>query len=485
MKTNEPINILLIEDEAYDVRRVRNTLRPFEDRIRIFAVVSDGWEALKRLEKDGHKIDVVIMDFQISGGLIGENLIRKIKEIAPALQIIVITKMTMNITDFQFANKLLESGAMWYCTKYPGDIEEFIYQPTDFVLNILNAYEKKSLIQEQQFSAKKLQENIQEMLQRKSIIGASPAMQNLREQIQRYAGTSANVVVLGASGTGKELVATNMHYLSKRRFGNFVPINCGSLPDHLIESELFGFEKGSFTGASANKKGLFEVAEGGTVFLDEITELPLSAQSKLLRVMQEGEIDKIGRTGKIKVDVRIIAATNQDLHKEVSERRFREDLFYRLNVVSISVPPLAQRREDIPTLIGHFIKVFGSEMNLESPQFGEEALHVLRHYDWPGNVRELQNVIQRLLLSGAETITAAQVQAALGLQHEPAFSDPQLAGSLWSPNRMRPWRDIEKSVQEKYFRFVRENTQSDAEAARVLGLAPPNYHRMCKKLGIK
>src|SRR5262245_20795618 len=143
MKINEPISILLIEDEVYDVRRVRNTLRPFADRLHIFDVVSDGRQALQRIEKDGHKIDVIIMDFQISGGLIGENLIRKIKEIDPALQIIVITKMTMNITDFQFANQLLEAGAMWYCTKYPGDIEEFIYQPTDFVLNLINAYEKK------------------------------------------------------------------------------------------------------------------------------------------------------------------------------------------------------------------------------------------------------------------------------------------------------------------------------------------------------
>ena len=485
MKINEPINILLIEDEVYDVRRVRNTLRPFADRLHILDVVSDGRQALQRLEKDGHKIDVIIMDFQISGGLIGENLIRKIKEIEPALQIIVITKMTMNITDFQFANQLLEAGAMWYCTKYPGDIDDFIYQPTDFVLNIINAHEKKKLIQEQRFSAKKLEENIQETLQRKRIIGTSAAMHGLRDQIQRYAGTNANVMISGASGTGKELVAMNIHFLSPRRFENFVPINCGSLPDHLIESELFGFEKGSFTGASAHKKGLFEIAEGGTIFLDEITELPLSAQSKLLRVIQEGEIDKIGRTGKIKVDVRVIAATNQDLAKEVSARRFREDLFYRLNVVSIFVPPLAQRREDIPVLIDYFVEVFGSKTHQEPPRLEAEALQVLTEYDWPGNVRELQNVIQRLLFSRSEIITAPQVKTALGLSQEPAAAEGKAWGGLWAHNRMPPWREIEKTVQEKDFRFVRENTSSDAEAARVLGLAPPNYHRMCKKLGMK
>jgi DNA-binding NtrC family response regulator len=485
MKINEPISILLIEDEAYDVRRVRNTLRPFADRLHIFDVVSDGRQALERIAKDGSKIDVIIMDFQIAGGLIGESLIRKIKEIDPALQIIVITKMTMNVTDFQFANQLLEAGAMWYCTKYPGDIEEFIYQPTDFVLNLINAFEKKKLIQAQQLSAKKLEENIQEILQRKRIIGTSPAMQSLRDQIQRYACANANVVILGASGTGKELVAMNMHYLSKRKFENFVPINCGSLPDQLIESELFGFEKGSFTGASANKKGLFEIAEGGTIFLDEITELPLSAQSKLLRVLQEGEIDKIGRTGKIKVDVRVIAATNQDLQKEVATRRFREDLYYRLNVISVSVPLLAQHREDIPALIDHFVKIFVAEMDQVPPELGEEALPVLQHYDWPGNVRELQNVLQRLLFSRSEVITAKQVKATLGLPHEPARSEGSPAENWWNPEHMPPWRAIEKNVQERYFRFVRENTHSDAEAARVLGLAPPNYHRMCKKLGLK
>ncbi len=484
MKVTEDINILLIEDEAFDVRRVQNTLRPFAEHLRISEVVSDGEQALARLTKDHGKFDVVIMDFQISGGLIGENLIRKIKEIDPALQIIVITKMTMNISDFHFASKLLEAGAMWYCTKYPGDVEEYIYQPTDFVLSIINAYEKKKLIKEQRVTTLKLQKNVQDILARKRIIGSSPAIKSVREQIARCAETNANVLVLGASGTGKELVAANIHYSSKRKLENFVPINCASLPDHLIESELFGFEKGSFTGATANKKGLFEVANGGTIFLDEITELPLSAQSKLLRVIQEREIDKIGRTGKIEVDVRVMAATNKNLEQEVEERRFREDLYYRLNVVSIFIPPLAQRREDIPVLLEHFLGVFSAQMNQEPPRLDEEALHFLQHFDWPGNVRQLQNVLQRLLLSRAEIITLPQVKTALNIKPDAAHDDLSSRG-LWSQDRIIPWRDMEKLVQEKYFRFVRESAGSDAEAARILGLAPPNYHRMCKRLGIK
>ncbi len=485
MTAIEQINLLLIEDEAYDVRRVRSTLKPFEARIHIRDVVSDGQEALELLAKDSKKYDVVIMDFQIPGALIGENLIRKIKEIDRTLQIIVVTKMTINVTDFDFASKLLEAGAMWYCTKYPGDIDEFIYQPTDFVLNIINAYEKKRLLQEQQRSTKKLQKNIQDILESKRLVGESPVMQKLRNQIQVYANTNANVVILGASGTGKELVAANIHYHSKRRFESFVPINCGSLPDHLIESELFGFEKGAFTGASADKKGLFEVADGGTIFLDEITELPISVQSKLLRVLQNGEIDKIGRTGKVEVDVRVIAATNKDLETEVQEKRFREDLYYRLNVVSITVPPLTQRREDIPQLIDHFMQHFSAEMNLEPPQIANEAAQLLFEHDWPGNVRELQNVVQRLLSTSAKVIASAQAKMALGLQPDSSTPSEAAGWAVWSPERIMAWHDLERLVQEKYFRFVRDNTGSDAEAARLLGLAPPNYHRMCKRLGIK
>jgi len=482
IKNMEPINLLLIEDEEYDVRRVRNTLKPFTDRIRIRDIVSDGREAVELVEKDSGKYDVVIMDFQIAGALIGENLIRRIKAVDPALQIIVVTKMTVNVSDFDFAQKLLEAGAMWYCTKYPGDIETFIYQPTDFVLNIINAYEKKKLLLEQQASATKLQKSVQEILLRKRIIGDSPAVQHMRGLIQQYANTNAHVILLGPSGTGKEVVAMNIHYNSERRFENFVPINCGSLPDHLIESELFGFEKGAFTGAGSGKKGLFEIADAGTVFLDEITELPISVQSKLLRVIQEGEIDKIGRTGKVRVDVRVIAATNQDLQNEVREKRFREDLYYRLNVVSITVPPLRQRREDIPEFANYFIKLFSTEA---PPEIAPQAMQVLMDYDWPGNVRELQNVVQRLLFAGTKWITVAHMKTALGLQLDATMHSERPDWAMWSKERLMPWHDMERLVQEKYFRFVRDNTDSDAEAARLLGLAPPNYHRMCKRLGIK
>ncbi len=485
MNLNETINLLLIEDEDYDVKRIRNTLRPFEKNIHIREVVSDGRVAVELLEKDHRRYDVVIMDFQIMGGLRGESLIRKIKEIDPTLQIIVVTKMTVNITDFEFANKLIEAGAMWYCTKYPGDIEEYIYQPTDFILNILNAYEKKKLEKERLRSNRKLQESIANILERNKIIGKSPAIQTLRERIESCAQNDAIVLIRGVSGTGKELVATNIHYLGRRRFENFVPINCGSLPANLIESELFGFERGSFTGANMQKKGLFEVAHKGTIFLDEVIELPLSAQSKLLRVIQEGEIDKIGRTGPVRVDIRVIAATNKNLEQEVKRGNFREDLYYRLNVVSLAVPSLTERRSDIPLLIDYFLRYFSAKMGTKLPRIEEDALAVLTNYQWPGNVRELQNVVQRLLLMRVEQINASQAKNALGILDGSIHTHYVQREDLWTHQNMPAWRDVEQRIQREYFEFVRKNTRSDAEAARILGLAPPNFHRMCKRLRLK
>ena len=491
----DKVNILLIEDEEYDVRRIRNTLQPFKEMV-IRNVVSDGQSALELLRKDPN-YDVVIMDFQISGGLFGENLIQKIKEIDSTFQIIVITKMTLNVTDFTFANKLLDAGAIWYCTKYPGDIDEYIYQPTDFILNIVNARERKKLERARLATESKLDKQVQDILSVKKIIGSSPEITALKQKIERFANSNANVLIYGQSGTGKELVAANLHYMSDRKRENFVAINCGSLPGHLVESELFGFEKGAFTGATSNKKGLFELANKGTIFLDEISELPPGIQSKLLRVIQEGEIDKIGRTSKFEVDVRILAATNKNLLEEIENKKFRKDLYYRLNVASIKVPSLASRKEDISGLAEHFIRQHSAESVRGERYLDDDAMQVLIDYNWPGNVRELQNVVQRfLLLSPAKIITSEMVEIAL--QTDEMFENPgskmdefrNNGGetgyiSRWNKDEILPWREMEALLQEDYFQFVRENTNSDAEAARKLGLAPPNYYRMCKRLGLK
>lgn len=481
MLLNQKIHLLIIEDEEYDVRRIRQTIDPFRERITIDKIVADGQSALDVIASQKYDFDVVIMDYQIVGGISGEALIRKIKELDPVLQIIVVTKMTVNITDFEFANRLLEAGAMWYCTKYPGDIEEYIYQPTDFLLSIFNAWEKRKLEQEKRRSSQKLNQTVEEVLQKKLIIGESEVIQKMRNKIDRAAKHDSTVLIYGASGTGKELVATHIHYLSKRRFEKFVTINSGSLPGELIESELFGYEKGAFTGARENKSGLFELADRGTLFLDEIGELPLAAQVKLLRVLQEGEIDKIGRTDKIKVNTRVIAATNKDLQAAIGNKLFREDLFYRLNVLTIKVPALKERRGDIPLLVDFFLDRFSREMSIAQPDIAPDAMDVLVQHEWPGNVRQLQNVLQRLLFMADAHITLEEVREALGTWQSKDERDTP----TWNADDIVPWRAMEKEIKYKYFDFVRNHTKSDAEAARKLGLAPPNFYRMCKELGLK
>ena len=380
------INILLIEDEEFDVMRVRNTINFYQDKLHLKNIVSNGNAALELLKNLQDNYDIVILDYQIAGALRGETLIKKIKEIDNALQIIVITKMTIEITDFEFANSLIHSGAFWYCTKYPSDIEDYIYQPTDFIMSIFNAYEKRELELKTITVNKKLNQNINSILEKKIIIGESQSTKNLIEEIKKYSETDLNILISGASGTGKELVANNIHYKSNRKYEKFVPINCGSIPNELIESELFGYEKGAFTNAYSNKKGLFEIANNGTIFLDEVGELSKNAQVKLLRVLQEGEIEKIGRTKRIQINVRIIAATNKNLIEEVNKGNFREDLFYRLNVIPIFIKPLKDRIKDIPILINHYIKLYSNEMGKKIPGIESDAIEFFTKYEWPGNI---------------------------------------------------------------------------------------------------
>jgi two-component system, NtrC family, response regulator AtoC len=479
------IKVLLIEDEDYDVRRVKNTIGPFSDRIIIRKIVSNGNSALDLLRDSNEEFDIIIMDFQIAGGLMGEELIKKIKEIDSSLQIIVITKMTINIADYSFANKLIKAGAYWYCTKYPGDIEDHIYQPTDFIISIFNAYEKCRLERERQKSNQKMIKNIRDILRQKIIIGESVVIQQLKGEIKRYAESKVSVLIRGSSGTGKELVAYNIHYNSPRKLENFITINCGSIPNELVESELFGYEKGAFTGADKRKPGLFELANHGTVFLDEITELPLAAQVKLLRVIQDGEVEKIGRVEKVKVDVRIIAATNRKIEEEVSARRFREDLYYRLNVVPVYVPELMKRKNDIPLLLEHFLNKISLDMGKEKPLLTPEAMEIFMQYDWPGNVRELKNVIQRLFFNEDRIVNAPFAKLSLGIVPKDNMFVNLNGIEFPAAGEVISLRNMENMMREKYFIYVRQNSSSDSDAAKKLGLAPSNFYRMAKELGLK
>jgi len=485
MFSNRKINILLIEDEDYDIRRIKNTIEPFQEILILKKIVSTGESALETLQDENGAYDVVIMDFQILGNLSGERLIRRIKQYDETIQILVVTKMTVNITDYEFANRLIEAGAMWYCTKYPGDIEEYIYQPTDFILSLFNAAEKRYLAKKELKSRAKLEQNIRKILDEKKILGESEAIKQLHEDITKASESDATILITGTSGTGKELVATHIHYQSRRRLENLIPINCGSLPQELVESELFGYEKGSFTGAQNRKPGLFELADNGTLFLDEIGELPLSAQVKLLRFFESGEIEKIGRTKSVRVNVRIIAATNKNIHEEIKSKRFRDDLFYRLNVLPIWVPPLSERKEDIPLLLEFFMKKYAQNSQSVVPDLSSDALNILTEYDWPGNVRELQNIAQRLVLKETAIIDRQTVSEVFSFSPKSREANKLSVPGLWDREQILPLREVESKFRAKYFKFVRQNSDSDAEAARKLGLAPPNYYRMCKELGIK
>ncbi|MDH3268646.1 MAG: sigma-54 dependent transcriptional regulator [Ignavibacteria bacterium] len=484
MFENEHIRILLIEDEDFDVNRIQRTLEPFSDRMKIIKIFSDGSQAVNYIKDAQDEIDVIIMDFQISGGLMGEDLIREIKNVNRTLQIIVITKMTINLTDYTFANALLRAGAFWYCTKYPGDIDNFIYQPTDFVIGVFNAYQKKKLEMENVKSNEKIEKNVNDILRQNRIIGESLSIKKLKEDIIKCAESDIAILIRGSSGTGKELVAYNIHYRSKRKFENFIPINCGGIPNDLIESELFGYEKGAFTGADKRKPGLFELANNGTIFLDEVTELGLNAQVKLLRVIQDGELEKLGRTEKVKVNVRIISATNKNIEEEVNAKRFRQDLYYRLNVVSLLVPDLKERKSDIQLLLKYFLSIYSLDMNRAVPQLSEDAMDTLINHSWQGNVRELKNVTQRIIFSGEKIITREVAFQSLGI-----LNYQQNEGSMGVPfpnySEIMTLKDFEKNARAKYFEYVRSHSNSDTEAAQKLGLAPPNFHRMRRELGIK
>ncbi|MBX3229154.1 MAG: sigma 54-interacting transcriptional regulator [Labilithrix sp.] len=310
------------------------------------------------------------------------------------------------------------------------------------------------------------------------IIGNSSPMKHLLGQLEKVVNTRVTVLIEGETGAGKELVAASVHYRSNRRDRLFVGQNCAAMPETLLESELFGHKKGAFTGAHEDKRGLFEVADGGTLFLDEVTEMPLSLQSKLLRVLQEGEIRPIGATQEKKVNVRIVAATNRNLEKEVAEGRFREDLYYRLKVFPLRVPPLRERREDIPLIATHFLTRFSHEFGKPSGGFSQQAMELLQGYDWPGNVRELQNEIQRLV-----------IQVDPGGFVTPEMLSPRVRQVEGMIERVRPTKGTLKEMMDQVERWLliealREHGNNKTAAAKSLGITREGLHKKLRSFGL-
>jgi len=305
----------------------------------------------------------------------------------------------------------------------------------------------------------------------------------LREQIMRVAPTNASVLVNGANGTGKELVARSIHYYSHRHDKSFVAVNCAAIPEELIESELFSHERGAFTGALAQKKGKFDLADGGTFFLDEIGDMSLKTQSKVLRILQERCFERVGGTRPVKVDVRIIAATNMDLDQEIRLGRFREDLYYRLNVVPFRVPALRERADDIPMLVSYFIDLFYRKEGREPKHLVPEALEILKQYHWPGNVRELRNIIERILImTSGPAITRDDIPDLHGGHCESPSACPTLEGAL-ALSTLREAR--EEFEREFIIQKLEENDWNISRTAEIIELERSNLHRKIKSYGIE
>ena len=333
-------------------------------------------EALVALESDDW--DLVISDVRMPG-MSGLELLDQVRELAPETTVILITAHGTT----ESAVEAMKHGAYDYLTK-PCSVDEIR-------LVVGKALEKRDLAHENQ----RLRLQLRDQSAIPTIIGKTARMQEIFGLVRQVAPTRANILITGESGTGKELIARAIHNLSERRAAAFVAVNCGAIPENLLESELFGHVKGSFTGASANKPGLFEVANGGTIFLDEIGDMNLLLQVKVLRAIQERAFQRVGGTSEIRVDVRIVCSTNRRLEQEVREGRFREDLFYRLNVIEISLPPLRERVEDLPQLIHHFMEKFSQELGKDVRELEPEVLPALEGYAFPGNVRELENIVER------------------------------------------------------------------------------------------
>ncbi len=409
-------------------------------------------------------IDLVLTDVKMPG-MDGIELLEQIRSMMPDLPVIIMTAYG----SVEKAVEAMEKGAYTFILK-PFDNETL-------VAHIRKALSIHKIVQENSM----LRDAINTRYSFGNIIGKSRPMQELYETIQKIGPASASILIEGESGTGKELVAKSIHFNSPRKDAAFIAVNCSAFAETLLESELFGHEKGAFTGAAAMKKGRFELAHKGTLFLDEIGEIPASIQVKLLRVLQEKTFERVGGTETIKVDFRLIAATNKNLEKEVDRGRFREDLYYRLNVVKAVLPPLRERQEDIPLLVNHFIKKYSRENDTEYPLKGvtKEAARLMFDYSWPGNIRELENMVERaVILSGGEYITPADLPVKL---RQGITSNPPLEGIPENAGLSETLAAIEKKMIKSALEAT-GNVQT--EAAKILRIGKSGLNKKIKKYGL-
>lgn len=379
--------ILIIEDEA-SIRRVLSKILAEENDTYVVTEAADGEEGLEKIKNED--FDLVVCDIKMPKKD-GEEVLQEAKKLKPEIPFIMIS----GHGDLETAVNTMRLGAFDYISK-PPDLNRLL-------TTVRNALDNKSLVVENKRLKKKVSKNYH-------MIGESMPILQIKEMVEKVAETDARVLITGPNGTGKELVAHNLHEKSNRSHYPLIEVNCAAIPSELIESELFGHVKGAFTSAVKDRAGKFEAADKGTIFLDEIGDMSLPAQAKVLRALQESMITRVGADKDIKVDVRVIAATNKDLRKEIEEGRFREDLYHRLAVILIKVPSLNDRRDDIPLLIHHFTKKIAEENGSAQKIFSPEAIDLLKQYDWTGNIRELRNVVERLIILGSKEISKSDVE---------------------------------------------------------------------------
>ena len=453
MKTNN--TILVVEDDPAHRTMLRTLLTGWGYTV---VDVGDGEGAVREAREK--PFDLILMDVRMTG-ISGLEALTSIKEYNPAIPILIMTAYA----SVETAVEALRNGAYDYLTK-PLDF-------TELRLTMERAMDHSRLKEENQ----QLHETLSDHFDRANLIGRSRPMTKLLETVALVAPTEATVLITGESGTGKEMIAGAIHFNSPRRTGPFIKINCAALTETLLESELFGHEKGAFTGADRRKEGKFRQADGGTLLLDEVSEMSLAMQVKLLRVLQEREITRVGGEETIKIDVRLIAATNRDLVRCVETGRFREDLYYRLNVVNLEVPSLRERPEDIPLIALHYLEVFAEKNHKVIKGFTPQAMDRLLKYPWPGNVRELINAVERcVVLSRSEYLPEEDL---LFLKDKAAPEEPRFPAGTATPRS-----SLEEVEKEAILKILKTTAGNKSEAARQLGITRRTLHKKLKGYGL-
>jgi len=447
-------SILIVDDEKSIRKSLSGVLKDEGFNV---SSAGNGMEAINNVGKE--MPDLVLLDIWMPG-IDGIEVLKRLKVISPELVVIMIS----GHGTIETAVKATRLGAY-----------DFIEKPLSLdkvVLTINHALNFRRLEKENEILRDKIHK-------RHEIIGNSEAITRLKQQSAIAAPTNGWILISGENGTGKELAARSIHRMSLRASNPFVEVNCAAIPEELIESELFGYEKGAFTGAISQKKGKFDLANGGTIFLDEIADMSLKTQAKILRILQEQEFERVGGTKSIRIDVRVIAATNRDLEREIEAGNFREDLYYRLNVIPLNVPSLRKRKEDIPILVLQFLKEFSTENGLEQKGISKEALDILMEYNWPGNIRELKNVIERLvIMTPGNVIDKGDIPAPIGEGLKAEEKDLLLEHSSLKDARDEFERQFIKGK-------LREFGDNVSKTANVIGIERSHLHRKIKNLGIE